>query len=108
MNSAIQCLSNSSGLRQFFLSKEYEYVFFFFFYCVQSVCFPNNDIHSVSRNDLNRDNPLGTGGELADKFYELLERLWGGEYSIAAPRELKGKIERNASQFSGFVSPLGN
>ena len=33
MNSAIQCLSNSSGLRQFFLSKKYEYVVYSFLLC---------------------------------------------------------------------------
>ena len=36
MNSAIQCLSNSCRLRQFFLSKDYKYLFFFilFFFII--------------------------------------------------------------------------
>tara|TARA_R110002050_G_scaffold147102_2_gene272747 strand:- start:90 stop:386 length:297 start_codon:yes stop_codon:yes gene_type:complete len=54
------------------------------------------------RPDINEDNPLGAGGELAEKFAELMKGMWSGEYSVQAPRELKGKIERKAPQFSGY------
>ena len=43
MNSTLQCLAHTESLRKYFLSGEY-------------------------KKDLNRDNPLGTGGELATQF----------------------------------------
>lgn len=52
MNSSIQCLAHTPPLRHYFLSGEF-------------------------RNDLNRDNPLGTGGELAIEFARLLNEMWG-------------------------------
>lgn len=52
MNSTIQCLAHTPPLRHYFLSGEF-------------------------RNDLNRDNPLGTGGELAIEFAKLLNEMWG-------------------------------
>jgi ubiquitin C-terminal hydrolase len=45
MNSSLQCLSNSEALTRFFLSEKW-------------------------KNDLNRDNPLGMSGNLADEFYK--------------------------------------
>ena len=53
MNSTLQCLAHTEPLRQYFVSGEYE-------------------------RDLNRDNPLGTGGELATQSIDngpLLQKL---------------------------------
>jgi len=77
MAGAIQCLSNNLPLRKFFTSTKY-------------------------KTDINTDNPLGAGGQLAEKFAELMEKMWSGEYSVQAPRDLKSKIERLAPQFSGW------
>lgn len=52
MNSTLQCLAHTGPLRSYFLSGEYA-------------------------KDLNRDNPLGTGGELATEFAKLLMEMWG-------------------------------
>lgn len=52
MNSTLQCLAHTGPLRSYFLSGEYS-------------------------SDLNRDNPLGTGGELATEFAKLLMEMWG-------------------------------
>lgn len=51
MNSSLQCLSHSVPLMRVFLSAEY-------------------------RKDINRDNPLGMKGELAEAFGALLRKLW--------------------------------
>lgn len=51
MNSTLQCLAHTPPLREYFLSGK-------FF------------------ADLNTDNPLGTGGELAKEFATLLEQMW--------------------------------
>lgn len=52
MNSTLQCLAHTGPLRSYFLSGEYA-------------------------RDLNKDNPLGTGGELATEFANLLMEMWG-------------------------------
>ena len=52
MNSTLQCLAHTGPLRSYFLSGEFAH-------------------------DLNRDNPLGTGGELAQEFANLLAEMWG-------------------------------
>ena len=52
MASTLQCLAHTQPLQRYFLSGEYT-------------------------ADLNRDNPLGTGGELATQFAQLLSEMWG-------------------------------
>ncbi|KAL3913819.1 MAG: hypothetical protein SGILL_006340 [Bacillariaceae sp.] len=96
MNSTLQCLSNTEEIRKYFLSGEYE-------------------------KDLNRDNPLGTGGELATKFAQLLSEMWGvsrkrrnvmggnnysnsnySGWSAVYPRDFKTTLGRHAEQFMGY------
>jgi len=97
MNSTLQCLGHSHALQRYFLSGDY-------------------------RQDLNRDNPLGTGGELASAFAKLLTEMWSEETSLAVdastneertvtftnsrnvvyPREFKTILGRHAEQFMGY------
>ena len=91
MNSTLQCLANTEDIRKYFLSGEYE-------------------------QDLNRDNPLGTGGELASEFAKLLSEMWGvsrkrrnvmgtngfSSWNSVYPREFKTTLGRHASQFMGY------
>lgn len=77
MNSALQCLSHTDALVQYFTSKQY-------------------------LGDINKDNPLGMGGELAKAFGALMEKLWKGGASSISPRNFKHKMARCAPQFSGY------
>ncbi|KAJ0391978.1 hypothetical protein P43SY_002887 [Pythium insidiosum] len=77
MNSALQCLSHVELLTRYFLSNQY-------------------------LRDLNKDNPLGTGGNLAMEYDGLLKDVWFGSSSSIAPVGLKRAIGRFAPQFSGF------
>ena len=89
MNSSLQCLAHTDPLRKYFLSGEYT-------------------------KDLNRDNPLGTGGDLAVQFANLLAEMWGTKgsplarndsvYSSSAvyPREFKYTLGKHAEQFVGY------
>ena len=96
MNSTIQCLAHTDPLRRYFLSGEF-------------------------MQDLNRDNPLGTGGELTTDFAKLLADMWGtnlpndqsaivstlgskySTYSDAIyPRDFKFTLGKHASQFVGY------
>ncbi|KAF8513473.1 hypothetical protein JB92DRAFT_2721321 [Gautieria morchelliformis] len=78
MNSAIQCLAHNEELTEYFLTELY-------------------------REELNRDNPLGMGGAIAENFGSLLSRIWSSTGpSSFAPREFKQQLQRFAPQFNGY------
>ena len=77
MNSALQCLSNSSPLTEYFLAGQY-------------------------KDELNLDNPLGMHGEIAKAYAGLLHQIWNEKYSSVAPRQFKMQVGRFAPQFSGY------
>ncbi|KAI9495263.1 ubiquitin carboxyl-terminal hydrolase-domain-containing protein [Zychaea mexicana] len=66
MNSALQCLSNTPQLSKYFLSGKH-------------------------KEELNRDNPLGMKGEVAEAYGEVIEELWSGTERSIAPRHFKVK-----------------
>ncbi|CAD6194203.1 unnamed protein product [Caenorhabditis auriculariae] len=78
MASALQCMSNMPPLRDFFVSNKYE-------------------------QDLNRENPLGTHGELAEAFGHLVKHIWSGNYRSVVPRRVKNVIGAFAPRFSGYA-----
>jgi hypothetical protein len=63
MNSSLQCLSHTAPLARVFLSGAFA-------------------------ADLNRDNPLGNSGELAEAFGALMRRLWQARWLLAPARAL--------------------
>ncbi|KAJ3088386.1 ubiquitin carboxyl-terminal hydrolase [Quaeritorhiza haematococci] len=98
MNSALQCLSNTVPLTAYFLTGTWE-------------------------DELNRDNPLGMRGEVAEAYANLVANLWGvsnsnstsstssfssfsssslSSRSSFAPRLFKGTIGRFNSMFVGY------
>ena len=64
MNSALQCLSHTKELTQYFIEKKY-------------------------LNDLNSENKLGKKGKLAKKYADLLKKLWCGERHDIHPTGLR-------------------
>ncbi|ODO05552.1 hypothetical protein I350_04604 [Cryptococcus amylolentus CBS 6273] len=80
MNSAVQCLSNTPELSQYFLA-------------------------GVYNDELNRDNPLGMSGQIAEAFGQVIENLWAAQsnsYASYSPRQLKWTTAKFASQFAGY------
>ncbi|XP_006892978.1 PREDICTED: ubiquitin carboxyl-terminal hydrolase 4 isoform X2 [Elephantulus edwardii] len=77
MNSALQCLSNTAPLTDYFLKDEYE-------------------------AEINRENPLGMKGEIAEAYADLIKQMWSGRDSHVAPRMFKTQVGRFAPQFSGY------
>lgn len=75
LNSIIQCLNHIEPLSQFFLKGDY-------------------------MQDLNRKNPLGSGGRVATAYAVLLKEIWSGKYSALAPRMLKQTVASFAPQFN--------
>ncbi|KAI9227709.1 MAG: hypothetical protein DHS80DRAFT_16733 [Piptocephalis tieghemiana] len=77
MNSALQCLSNTTPLASHFLGRKWE-------------------------EELNTDNPLGMGGAVAEAFAHLLHQLWRGPDGATTPSAFKRTLERFAPQFEGY------
>uniref|UniRef100_H2ZMQ7 Ubiquitin carboxyl-terminal hydrolase n=1 Tax=Ciona savignyi TaxID=51511 RepID=H2ZMQ7_CIOSA len=77
MNSALQCLSNVPAMTNYFKSNTY-------------------------KKELNKTNPLGMGGKLAQAYAQLIQSIWSGDQSSFAPREFKMKVSQFAPRFSGY------
>uniref|UniRef100_A0A8C6PAL8 Ubiquitin carboxyl-terminal hydrolase n=1 Tax=Nothobranchius furzeri TaxID=105023 RepID=A0A8C6PAL8_NOTFU len=77
MNSALQCLSNVSPLTEYFLNDQYE-------------------------AEINRENPLGMRGEIAEAYADLVKQMWMSRSTYVAPRTFKTQVGRFAPQFSGY------
>ncbi|KAH8927655.1 peptidase C19, ubiquitin carboxyl-terminal hydrolase 2, partial [Atractiella rhizophila] len=89
MNSALQCLSNTPELRDYFLS-------------------------GVYHDELNRENPLGMQGQIAEAYGEVISHLWSPTASSSAtssyfsssptfsPRHFKSVVSRFQPTFSGW------
>lgn len=41
------------------------------------------------KEEINEDNPLGMGGEIARSYTELIKTMWSGKYSYTVPRYFK-------------------
>ena len=58
----------------------------------------------VYNGELNKDNPLGMGGAIAEAYGALLQRIWttNGSSTSYTPREFKTQLQRFAPQFTGY------
>jgi ubiquitin carboxyl-terminal hydrolase 4/11/15 len=67
MNSALQCLSNTVPLREYFVEGKF-------------------------KNEVNKSNPLGMKGAIAENFGGLLREMWDGTHQSVNPKSLKHVI----------------
>ena len=77
MNSALQCLLNCEQLSEFLLTTSLKGV-------------------------INKSNLLGTKGQLATAYFELLQVIVRGNERTVAPWDLKNTVGKYAVQFSGY------
>lgn len=77
INSAVQCLSYMPLIRSYLVSGKYK-----------------------RNGDLNRDNPLGSGGKILDEFADLLKIIWSGRYGTKQPSKFRGQLGRARTQYS--------
>lgn len=77
MNSSLQCISNCYELTEYFL-KDY------------------------FKKDVNKDNPLGSGGDLCTAYANLLKNLWYGRSRPFSPWNFKRSISGFQQMFSGY------
>ena len=78
MNSGLQCLSYLPLLRSYILSGQFN-----------------------TFGDVNRNNPLGTGGKILEEFSELLHFMWCGKYGKRAPQKFRNLLAKCRNQYSG-------
>ncbi|KAL7720553.1 Ubiquitin carboxyl-terminal hydrolase [Entamoeba marina] len=76
MNSSIQCLIHTKPLVEFFFNDNWQ-------------------------NQINKDNPLGTGGNLVNAWSELVKKYWD-EKACISPSFFKQEVGQFAPQFRGF------
>ncbi|KAI8444606.1 ubiquitin-specific protease [Phakopsora pachyrhizi] len=76
MNSTLQCISATVPLARFFKDGSY-------------------------KRCINRTNPLGTQGQLAESVAELVRVLWGAQYTFVSPITFRDAICKFAPQFRG-------
>lgn len=53
---------------------------------------------------INKKNPLGMGGQLADAYGSLMQELWNDKFSYTAPRTLKVRLVSVKQSFHSLVS----
>ena len=77
MNTGLQCLSNCELLTKFFLSDIY-------------------------KNYINKENPIGSQGEIVDQYSKLIHHIWYGNKGVITPIQFKlvfGKIYNTFNDF---------
>jgi len=77
MNSTLQCLMQSPWLSEFFLRDGW-------------------------KSDLNRENPLGKEGRVAEQYGALVQNVFSDEYRVIEPRDFKKVIGEFAPRFMGW------
>lgn len=78
MNSALQCLSNTTELSKYFL-------------------------YGLYKDEINYKNALGTQGRLVAAYAKLMKEMWVDSDRKTAPWDVKKSIGKVAQQFSGFA-----
>jgi len=77
-NSGWQCMSYLPLLRSYLLSGQFKI-----------------------NGDINKDNPLGTGGRILEEFSELLHFMWSGKHGARAPQKFRNFLAKCRSQYCG-------
>lgn len=77
-NHVSQCLSNASALTDYFVNDQYEV-------------------------EINRENPLGMRGEIAEAYADLVKQMWLSRSSYVAPRTFKVSATANQCSAPGFT-----
>lgn len=77
MNSALQCMSNVPPLTDYFWNQKY-------------------------KNEINKVNPLGRQGEIAEAYASLIADMWSGNNNYVIPRQFKLALSKFAPQFTGY------
>lgn len=83
MNSMLQCLNAVEPLVSLLREKNSE-----------------GELAIVKR--LNRDNPIGTSGEVTEKYAAFVDRCWSGSSAVVSPHIFKRTLGKHDSRFKGY------
>lgn len=78
LNAALQSCSNTQPLVRYFRSNLYQ-------------------------RDMNRANPLGAQGQLAERFADIIKTLWSGKVRATPPIKLRATIGKYAPRFQDYL-----
>lgn len=78
MNAALQCVSNTRALTQYFTGNMHLY-------------------------ELNRNNPLGMKGHIAKRYGDLIQDIWSGTAKTIAPLKLRVRDSCCCYELHGYV-----
>jgi len=78
MNAALQCVSNTRALTQYFTGNMHLY-------------------------EMNRNNPLGMKGHIAKRYGDLIQDIWSGTAKTIAPLKLRVRHSRCCFALFGYV-----
>ena len=78
INVSIQCLSYIPFLRSCIVSNQF-----------------------IKNGDINRNNPLGSGGVSVDALSDLLQNMWSGKQGVIAPKEFRSQLVKVRNQYAG-------
>ncbi len=77
-NSAFQCITYMPLLRSYLISGQFK-----------------------RNGDLNKDNPLGTGGKVLEEFADLLKGMWSAKSGAISPSKFRGVLARAKQRYAG-------
>ena len=77
MNTGIQCLSNCELLTKYFLGNYY-------------------------KNFINKENPIGSNGEIVEKYSQLIHHLWQGNEECISPIQFKKVFGKMYNNFDNY------
>ena len=77
MNTGLQCLSNCELLTKYFLEDYY-------------------------KEFVNKENPIGSQGEIVEKYSQLIHHLWYGNNDYVSPIQFKVAFGKNYNAFADF------
>ena len=77
MNTGLQCLSNCELLTKYFLGDYY-------------------------KEFINKDNPIGSQGEIVEKYSQLIHHLWYGNNEYISPIQFKRAFGKNYNAFADY------
>lgn len=86
MNCIIQCLAHAEPLTNYILGNDQR----------------TNTLKGQGSfaKDLNKTNPLGSGGKVAEAYASLLSKIWSGQHACIKPLHFKFTIATFANQFN--------
>ena len=77
MNTGLQCLSNCELLTKYFLNDYY-------------------------KEFINKNNPIGSQGEIVEKYSQLIHHMWYGSYDCLSPMKFKMAFGKMYNAFNDF------